>query len=211
MRRFESYLLRHVVYFFWLMKSEIWKPVRIFKNNRFYDFSAIYMVSNYGNVKNSMTGRLLKHEINGSGYCIVRLVCKINGYWKGCRFRVHRLVGTAFLSNPDKLPQINHLDGNKENNFVANLKWCTSSENCRHAYENHLISKEHLDKCRMLSIQVCSKKVCQFSLNDVFIRCYDSACLAAKAVGLKDSTGISRCCNGKRYMAGGYKWKFYEE
>lgn len=82
-------------------------------------------------------GRWLKPEITKAGYQMVSLSCdgKVKNHL------VHRLVASAFLDkNKDKI-HVNHIDGNKSNNHVSNLEWCTPSENTSHGYDSGLIKK----------------------------------------------------------------------
>ena len=84
-----------------------------------------YFVSNFGNVKNSKTNRILKPGNHKQGYKLVDL------YKNGIRktFKLHRLVGIAFLENPDNKPMIDHIDNTPANNNVKNLRWATNQEN----------------------------------------------------------------------------------
>ena len=70
-------------------------------------------------------------RLQNSGYPVVDIV--INGKQK--TRTVHRLVAEAFIPNPEKLQQVNHIDGNKQNNKVSNLEWCTASRNIQHSYD----------------------------------------------------------------------------
>ena len=71
---------------------------------------------------------------NQSGYCMVNLTKDRKSKTR----YVHRLVAEAYLENPDNLPQVNHIDGNKDNNSVDNLEWCSSSHNNQHALDTGL-------------------------------------------------------------------------
>lgn len=99
------------------MIKEVWKDV--------VGYEGLYKVSNKGEVMSIITGRLLKPCDNGKGYLIVTL-CKDG---KKNKSYVHRLVATAFIPNPDKLPQVNHKDENKDRNIESNLEWCTAKYN----------------------------------------------------------------------------------
>ena len=88
-----------------------------------------YEVFEDGSIKNDKN-RMLKPYLSKRGYYRVKLY-DLNGYAK--MFQVHRLVAQAFIPNPNNLPEVNHIDGNKQNNSVENLEWCTSEENQKHA------------------------------------------------------------------------------
>lgn len=110
---------------------EIWKPIKDYEN---------YEVSNLGKVKSlnyNRTGeeKILKPRKDKDGYLYVGL------YKSGKRkfFKIHRLVATAYIFNPDDKPQINHIDCNRQNNCVENLEWCSLAYNTKHAYEHDLI------------------------------------------------------------------------
>jgi len=75
--------------------------------------------------------QLKSRKDNSHGYLMVWL--QIDG--KNTGKLIHRLVGEIFLPNPENKPQINHIDGNKLNNHISNLEWCTSSHNNKHAYQ----------------------------------------------------------------------------
>lgn len=91
--------------------------------------SGIVEISRNGEVFVKETGKILTPKNNGNGYLRI-YIPKIKK-----RFLLHRLVATAYIPNPDNKPQVNHIDGNKHNNSVSNLEWCTGPENMSHFYE----------------------------------------------------------------------------
>lgn len=103
-------------------------------------YEGLYEVSNKGVVYGRKRNNILKFRINHKGYCQLSL-CKDN---KKKETTIHRLVAIAFLPNPKNKPQVNHIDGNKQNNNVENLEWNTPKENIIHAYKTGLVDKTYL-------------------------------------------------------------------
>ena len=98
---------------------EHWAPVKGYPD---------YFVSDMGQVKNRTTGRILKHRLKKTGYPVVNLYNRNRS--KTCT--IHRLVALAFIPNPNPLcTLVDHIDRNKQNNNVSNLRWCTISTNSR--------------------------------------------------------------------------------
>ena len=113
----------------------MWKPV--------VGYEGLYEVSDSGQVrsisKHDRLGRFKEGKVksscnNGTGYLVVNL--KVDGKQK--MKTVHRLVAEAFIPNLEGKRCINHKDGNKQNNCVENLEWCTHSENNIHSFKNGL-------------------------------------------------------------------------
>ena len=98
-------------------------------------YEGLYKVDENGNVFSVRNNKLLKRMMFPSGY---EYVHQCNGKGKTKLFRVHRLVAETFIPNPNNLPEVNHKDGDKLNNNVKNLEWCTNLENMRHSVETGL-------------------------------------------------------------------------
>lgn len=144
----------------------------------------------------SDTWRELKQIYDKScGYKIVTL-CDGNG--RRQNKRVHRLLMEAFVPNPNNYPQINHIDGNKLNNTLSNLEWCSSKHNTSEAIRLGL-TKERDDKAKVCVIQLdlCGNFIQEHvSLHDA---------------GRNTNTcwqNIFKVCKGIRKSAGGFKWKY---
>lgn len=105
--------------------QETWKEI--------IGYEGRYWISNLGNIKSSfLKGKNLKPLFQRDGY----ILCQLNDKFGNIkRFLIHRLVALYFVPNPRGLNEVNHIDGNKNNNRWDNLEWCTRQENMRHAFD----------------------------------------------------------------------------
>lgn len=158
-----------------------------------------YKVSDDGEVYGKRFKRPLKKHISPNGYYRVKLYKDS----KPKMFQVHRIVATAFLENSQNKPQVNHKDGNKLNNKVSNLEWCTQSENLAHACKHGLIDTSK-------AWHANEKAVCQCDMDGNIIKVWESMSKAARELNIQISS-ISFCCSGRIKSAGGYKWQVYSE
>ena len=120
--------------------------------------------------------------------------------------RVHRLVAIAFIPNPDNLPVVMHIDNDKTNPDVSNLKWGTCQENTQDAFNDGLATNDKGFRDSQ------SMPIAQFDLNKRFIKSYGSVSIAAELTGMT-KTGILHQCYHRmtRKPRKGYYYRFLDE
>lgn len=207
--------------------EEIWREV--------IGFEGRYYVSNKGKVKSVVNGveKLLKGNITKKGY--VRISFHIRPKPTYQMF-LHRLVALAFIPNPKNYTEINHIDGNKQNNDANNLEWCTPKYNSWHKF--HILGYRPSEECKAkLSSNKKGKKLSKKTREAIskghigLKRSAESVTKTAKAHEIKVtqykdevaictyksltdasiSSGvgmscISACLHGRRKTAGGFIW-----
>lgn len=182
--------------------QEIWKDIP--------GYESIYQVSNFGNVKSLQSGN------HHSKIKILTPICADGRYLrvtlykqkKPKYFPVHRLVAMAFIPNPENKPQVNHINGNKKDNRVENLEWCTSSENNLHAYKSGINkgSKPWLGKTGFQNATSIPVNQIDLSTGSV-LATFGSMEEAGRLTGCSPSK-IGKCCKGVFSQTHGYGWKY---
>lgn len=136
--------------------------------------------------------RTLVVNITREGYVLssggINMVSKVaKGYLGYNKEYLHRLVATKFIPNPDNLSDVNHIDGNKHNNDVSNLEWCTRSHNIAHAWK-HGLNKG-------VTGQISKKRL----MSDADIIHIRTSTLAAKRIGIDYSVSKTTILNIRAY------------
>lgn len=144
-----------------------------------------YKVNKYGDIK-GLDGRILKQATDTRGYKFVTL----NNNYKQFHLSVHRAVALTFISNPLNLPQVNCKDGNKTNNFVDNLEWCTNK------YNSHYSNSKKIE-------MLCKD-------TGEVVKVFNSVREVDEYFGKEAHQSVSKCCNNvpKYKTAYGYRWRF---
>lgn len=177
--------------------NDIWKPASGLEN--------YYEVSNLGKIRSikrkiknwpsgtrTVGGRVLKCCINSSGYKVFALPKKklVNGKVK--HVFLHRYVASTFIPNTENKPYINHIDGDKQNNNIDNLEWCTHQENMSHAMRSGLNS--------------CRKSVIGYKNNKI------GYWFPSQADGSRfaeiSKPNVCRVLNGVRNKTKGWFWEY---
>lgn len=187
------------------MKLEEWRDIKDYPN---------YQVSNFGNVKSKE--RISECCYNSHRKTKERILSThiSNGYKTVCLFkkrkytkRIHKLVAQEFIPNPKNYSYINHKDGNKLNNCVDNLEWCSASHNVKEAYKLGLAKPS--DKQKRIVSEWCKKNkpkpIVQLDINENFIKEWNSAVEVENKIGISRKS-ICNCIRKKSKTAGGFKW-----
>jgi len=188
------------------VSEEIWKDIP--------GFEGFYEISSFGRIKSfkkNRDGEILKLT-NKKGHYFSFVLQGKGKERKSAR--IHRLVAEAFIPNPDNLPEVNHKDGNKQNNMVDNLEWCTSSHNVQHSIRMH---REQLNPMIYYNQHIKPKPIIQLQKDGSFVNRFENSAEAEKATGVCQRN-ILQVANRTpfkpghpRKSAGGFVWRFESE
>ena len=152
-----------------------------------------YEISNYGRVRShTRKARILKLQPSSDLYLRAEMV-NDEGRWHSVS--VSRMVATAFVPNPQNLPQVNHINEDVQDNRADNLEWCDGKYNSNYGTRGRRIGEK------------LGKAVAQYDMNGQLISIYPSSMEASRKTGA-DNSSIIKCCKGILNKTKGYVWKY---
>lgn len=183
--------------------KEIWKDIK--------GYNGVYQVSNFGRIRSNGFKYLQKSRkgVSFEKYAMPKIISQsytVEGYLvvgltkdgKTKQHKVHRIIAEAFIKNPDGKTMINHINGQKDDNRIENLEWCTSKENTQHAHATGLCG-----------INGKSKQVAKLDEDGNIVEVYESGLQAAKANGHYNSaSNLTKICRNGRGRWCGVRWKY---
>lgn len=195
------------------LDGEIWLPVK--------DFESIYAISNKGRLKtlqrvvNAGRGLITRPEKlwnaqnnNPLNYYTVTLKDALSGKFR--HVSIHRLVAEAFLPNPENKKCVDHINTDRHDNRVENLRWVTARENVNNPLSRSKMSKTQKSLVAEGKHLKSIRKVAQYDLNGNFIKEWNSLTEAGNALGI-DISLMSKCCRNARHSCGGFRWEYIGE
>lgn len=178
--------------------EEQWKVFRNKKDKK-HPYASVWEVSTFGNIKRDE--KIVDLQIGGWGYLMISFGA------------VYKIVAQAFIPKTEEdiklnRDEVDHIDGNKLNNRVDNLRWCTHQENV--SFPLARTNQYNSAKANGFKGRPPKKPVVQLDINGNFIAEYPSVLEAGEACHIWKG-GISTVLTGKQKTAGGYIWKYKEE
>lgn len=177
-----------------MKKEEEWKSIK--------GYEGLYEISSYGRVKSLSykykNGKVREEIIRVPSVTHGYEFLKLNKNGKSKNHKIHRLVAEAFIPNPENKPEVDHIDTNKRNNMVENLRWVTRQENCDNprTFRTHMIA--------------VTRPILQYDIDGNFLNYYPSIAEAARRTDIIVCT-IQNCAAGRTKTAKGFIWKYYIE
>lgn len=201
------------------MENEIWKSIK--------GYEGYYEISNLGRVKSVERRVIQGNHTRFVKECIKKIHKGAYGYPSvtlciGCKSRtipIHRLLARAFIPNPENKPFIDHINTDKTDYRLENLRWVTPKENANNALtikhsRERVYTKEVSEKINRTKIErrtkTAPKKVYQYTKEGVFIKEFSCSNVAESETSVNASS-IRDVCKGKRFSAGGFLWRYEKE
>ena len=163
-----------------------------------------YECNELGEIRNSVSKKVLKQRINNRGYYVIGYNCKERGHC--IPKEVHRLIAECWCNNQYENPVVDHINGNKLDNRAANLEWVTYSENSKRAYDMGSTPKPPIKKHKQVNLKNETLNITFNTYKDAYIWLIENNKTIAKYQTVRSAIDDSITHRRNKQMAYGYKW-----